>query len=106
MSSCRPIDTPISTSKFAKVSDCLFSDPIYFQKIIGALQYFTFMRLNIFFIVNKVCQYMHAPTDAHWAVVKCIIHYFKGIVSFSLHITCSSFFSLHGFTDADWVRSV
>jgi hypothetical protein len=49
---------------------------------------------------------MHAPTDAYWAAVKRIIHYLKDIVSFGLHMTFSSFFSLHGFTDNDWACSV
>lgn len=44
---------------------------------------------------------MHALTDAHWAIVKCILCYLKGMTSYDLHITCSSSFSLHGFTDAN-----
>jgi len=69
----------------------------------GAFQYLTFTHPNICFSVNKACQFMHAPTNSHWAVVKCILCYLKGTVSHGLHITRSSFFALHGFTDADFV---
>ena len=49
---------------------------------------------------------MHAPTDSHWAAVKHILRYLRGIATHGLHITRSPSFSLHGFTDADWAGSV
>jgi hypothetical protein len=49
---------------------------------------------------------MHALVDTYWAAVKHILCYLKGMVSFDLHITRSSSFSLHGFTDVDWDGSV
>jgi histone deacetylase 1/2 len=49
---------------------------------------------------------MHAPTDSHWAAVKRILRYLRGTASHGLHITRSSSFALHGFTDADWAGSV
>jgi hypothetical protein len=38
---------------------------------------------------------MHVPIDAYWAVVKRILRYLKGTVSFGLQITCNSSFTLH-----------
>jgi len=38
--------------------------------------------------------------------VKCILRYLRGTTSHGLHITRSSFFALHGFTDADWAGCV
>jgi hypothetical protein len=37
---------------------------------VGELQYLTLTRPDLSFSVNKVCQYLHAPTTAHWTVVK------------------------------------
>jgi hypothetical protein len=54
---------------------------------VGALQYLTFTRPDICFAVNRVCQFMHAPTDSHWAPVKRILRYLKArhlMVSISL----------------------
>ena len=72
----------------------------------GSLHYLNFMRLNICFFVNIVCQFIHAPTYSYWAVVKCIIHYLQGTTTYDLHITHNSSFELHGFTDADQTGSI
>ena len=106
MLSCKPVDTPISTSKATILPDSLFSDATRFHQIVGALQYITFMRPNICFVVNRVCQFIHAPIDSHWAAVKRILRYLRGTTSHRLHITRSSSFTLRGFTDANWASSV
>jgi len=106
MLSCKPVDTPISTSKATILLDPLFSDATRFCQIMDALQYLIFTRPNICFAVNRVCQFMHAPTDSHWAAVKRILRYLRGTASYGLHITRSTSFALHDFTDADWAGSV
>jgi hypothetical protein len=106
MSLCKPVDTPSSVSKLDLQSIELFSDTTHFRQIVGALQYLTFTRPDICYAVNKVCQFMHAPTEGHWAAVKLILRYLKGTSSFGLHLTRDSALSLHGFTDADWADSI
>ena len=49
---------------------------------------------------------MHAPTYTHCTNVKRIMRYLRGTFSFGLHITRSSSFPLHGFTNAEWAGSV
>ena len=95
MSSCKLVDTRISASKLVIVSACIFSDPTWFHQIVGALQYLTFMKPDICFVVNIVCQFIYALTNTHWAAIKHILSYLKGIVSFSLHITRSFSFTLY-----------
>jgi len=65
MTSCKPVDTPVSLSKVTLLPDHSFSDPTRFCQIMGALQYLTFTRPDICFVFNRVCQFMHAPTDSH-----------------------------------------
>jgi len=85
MTSCKPVDIQVSPSKLTIQSDHPFSNPIRFRQIMGALQYLTFTRRpDICFAVNRVCQFMHAPTDSHWAAVKRILRYLKGTTSRSL----------------------
>jgi hypothetical protein len=74
MSSCKAVDTPASSSsKLLLTSDTLYSDPTRYRQIVGALQYVTFTRPDICYAVNKVCQFMHSPTDDHWSLVKRIV---------------------------------
>jgi hypothetical protein len=101
MSSCKHVDTPAFVSKVDLSSCVLFSDPIHFRQIISALQYLTFIEPDICYVINKVCQFMHALTKSHWVVVKRILRYLKVTSSFSLHLTRGSSLSLHRFTDAD-----
>nr|XP_034903989.1 uncharacterized mitochondrial protein AtMg00810-like [Populus alba] len=86
MSSCKPVDKPTFISKLDLSFTILFSDPTRFQQIVGALQYLMFTRSHIFHVVNKVCQFMHAPTESHRASVKCMLHYLKGTSSYNIHL--------------------
>ena len=106
MTSCKLVDTPMSTLKVIIIPDALFSYPTWFCQIMGTLQYLTFIRPDICFVVNRVCQFMHVPTNSHWTVVKHIMLYLKGTTSYDFHITRSSSFALHGFTYVDWIGSI
>lgn len=39
----------------------------------GPLQYCTLIHLEITFIVNQLCQYMHTPAPDHWSAAKTIV---------------------------------
>ncbi|GJW82751.1 gag/pol polyprotein [Tanacetum coccineum] len=59
-------------------------------------------RPDIAFAVNKVCQYMHAPTENHWSAVKRILRYLHGTVEHGMLIRRSSGSTLQAFTDVLW----
>jgi histone deacetylase 1/2 len=61
-------------------------DAFQYRSTVGGLQYFTLTRHDISFAVNKVCQFLSKPTDAHWEAVKRILHYVKGTVQTGLSI--------------------
>jgi hypothetical protein len=92
------VDTPVSALKVTILPDNPFSDPSRFRQIMDALQYLTFIQPDICFFVNRVCQFMHSPTDSRWAAIKRILRYLKGTSSYGFHVTQGSFFALHGFT--------
>ena len=107
MTSCKPVATLLFTSsKLSIASGTPYTDPTRYRQIVGALQYLTFTRPDICYAVNKVCQFMHAPTEDHWFAVKRILRYLQATASYGLHITRDSPLSLHGFTDADWAGSI
>jgi histone deacetylase 1/2 len=105
MSDCKPVSTPLSTSEKLSVHEGSLlgpNDATQYRSIVGALQYLTLTRPDISFAVNKVCQYLHAPTTAHWAAVKRIIRYLKYTFNVGLYISKSSSLLVSGFSDADW----
>ena len=73
-----------------------------YSRIVGGLQYLTLTRPDLSFSVNKVCQYLHAPTTAHWTAVKRILRYVKGTINIGLTFQRSSSSLLSAFSDADW----
>jgi hypothetical protein len=87
MTFCKPVNTPVSPSKVTILLGHSFYDPTRFHQIMGAFQYLTFTHPDICFAVNIVCQFMHSPTDSHWAAVKRILRYLKGTTSYGFHIT-------------------
>ncbi|XP_016667490.1 uncharacterized protein [Gossypium hirsutum] len=50
----------------------------------GALQYIVLIRPDIAYAVNRVCQFMHAPTTVHMVALKCILRYLSGTIEFGL----------------------
>jgi hypothetical protein len=109
MSDCKPISTPLSTSEKLSIhegSPLGEKDITQYRSIVGALQYLTLTRPDIAFSVNKVCQFLHAPTTLHWAAVKRILRYIKQCTNLGLHIHRSDSTLVSAFSDADWAGSV
>jgi histone deacetylase 1/2 len=104
MLNCQPIDTPMATSEKLSLTD---GDPLgaedstKYRSMVGALQYLTLTRPDICFAVNKVCQFLHAPTTVHWSSVKRILRYIQGSLTTGLQIQRSSSMVVSAFSDAD-----
>jgi histone deacetylase 1/2 len=106
MKICKPVDTPLSVSEKLSVVDgepLSSEDSTRYRSIVGALHYITLTRPDIAFSVNKVYQFLHAPTTVHWTVVKCILTYIRGTTSLGLRLSKSLSTSISAFSDADWV---
>lgn len=58
--------TPMSTTaKLMALDGVTFENPQLYRSDIGSLQYFAFTQPDIFFAVNKVCQFMHSSKIPH-----------------------------------------
>jgi histone deacetylase 1/2 len=105
MTICKAVDTPLSVSeKLSLVDGELLSneDSTRYRSIVGALQYLTLTRPDIAFSVNKVCQFLYAPTTVHWTAVKRILRYLRGTTSLGLRLRKSTSTMVSAFSDADW----
>ncbi|KAJ0683370.1 putative RNA-directed DNA polymerase [Helianthus annuus] len=92
--------------QFCLLYDCPSCNTIRYRQTVGALQYATLSRPDIAFAVNKVCQFMHAPTENHWAGVKRILCYLKGTVNLGLLFRHNTGSRLQAFSDSHWATSL
>ena len=103
MLDAKPVSSPMSSSqKLSLFSGAPHPDPANYRSVVGALQYLSLTCPDISFAVNKVCQFMHKPTEEHWAAVKRILRYLKFSIHFGLLIRPSSSTQLSIYSDADW----
>jgi hypothetical protein len=68
MSNCKPVASHLSTSEKLSVHEGTplgAKDATNYRSVVRALQYLTLTRPDIAFPVNKVCQFLHAPTTVH-----------------------------------------
>jgi len=109
MDKAKSVETPLSISEKLSISEgkrLRPEDSTRYRSLVGALQYLTLTRPDIAFSVNKVCQFLHAPTTVHWSAVKRILRYVRGTIKHGLQIKRSSSMLVSAFSDADWTGDV
>ncbi|KAK1668266.1 hypothetical protein QYE76_056425 [Lolium multiflorum] len=103
MLNCHPISTPVdTTSKISITTGKPFENPSLYRSLAGALQYLTLTRPDLAYAVQQVCLFMHAPTDAHFQLIKRILRYIRGTSHFGLQLHRASTHDLVAYSDADW----
>jgi hypothetical protein len=110
MSNCKPVATPLSTTSeklsLHEGTPLGTSDATNYRSVVGALQYLTLTRTDIVFPVNKVYQFLHAPTTIHWDSVKRILRHIKHTTKLGLKIQKSESTLVSAFSDTDWADSM
>jgi histone deacetylase 1/2 len=105
MHGCKPAPTPLSSSEQLSLTDGTplgSEDSSQYRSIVGALQYLTLTRPDLAFSVNKICQFLHAPTTEHWIAAKRILKYVQDTLQLGITFKRSSSTFLSAFADADW----
>lgn len=76
MENAKPVHTPmVSSSLLSKTMSSPIDDPSEYCILAGTLQYVMLTRLDIAYAVNRICQFMHAPTDVHFVAIKRNLRY-------------------------------
>jgi hypothetical protein len=100
MADCKPCTTPVDLqAKLADDSGPPVADASQFQSIAGALQYLTFTRPDIAYVVQQICLHMHDPREPHLTTMKRILRYLRGTPDFGLLLRRSSSSDLVVYTD-------
>jgi hypothetical protein len=104
MMNCKPAATPIDTNaKLSSTAGAAVRDPSEYRSIAGALQYLTITRPDIAYAVQQACLHMHDPRDSHLAIVKRILRYVRGTMTYGLYLRgTTSTPTIIAYSDADW----
>ncbi|GKA59571.1 ribonuclease H-like domain-containing protein [Tanacetum coccineum] len=94
--------TPIDTESELGSDGDPVSDPTLYRSLAGSLQYLTFTRLDISYVVQQVCLYMHDPREPHFLALKRILRYVRGTLDYGLQLFSFSTTYLIAYSDADW----
>ncbi|XP_031282916.1 secreted RxLR effector protein 161-like [Pistacia vera] len=84
----------------------LFDNPTLYRSTIGALQYLTLTRPDISFTVNRLSQFLQAPTELQWQACKRVLRYVKGTLHYGLQFKLASSLNIECYADADWGSNV
>nr|GMD50413.1 Retrovirus-related Pol polyprotein from transposon RE2 [Ipomoea batatas] len=70
MDGAKDVHTPLcSTSTLALEDGLPLVDVGLYRRAIGRLQYMGFTRPDVLYAVNKLSQFMHAPSSLHWVIM-------------------------------------
>jgi hypothetical protein len=104
MSDCKPCSTTVNTqAKLSKDDGHQVTDATSYRSLTGALQYLTFSRPDIAYVVQQVCLHMHTPREPHLTALKRILRYLRGSLNYGLLLRPSPTSELVVYTDVDWV---
>jgi histone deacetylase 1/2 len=109
MTHCSGSPTPLCSSEKIKTRERNMLGPEDFtnyRSMVGALQYLTLTGPDIFYVVNKVCQYLPAPTTLHWTAAKRILRFVKHTLIMGLTFMKYNSTLVSGFSDADWTGCI
>lgn len=87
MNGSKPWSIPIAEGTSLSHLECIslsVSDAQSYRRLCGSLQYATLTRPDLSFSVNKLCQFMHYPTNTHLKALKRVLRYVSGTMSCGL----------------------
>uniref|UniRef100_A0A2N9GCN7 Reverse transcriptase Ty1/copia-type domain-containing protein n=1 Tax=Fagus sylvatica TaxID=28930 RepID=A0A2N9GCN7_FAGSY len=97
------VDTPIEYNNRLNTHDGEpLPDATLYRQLVGSLVYLTVTRLDIYYAVHIVSQFMGAPRPLHYVAVLRILRYLKGTLFHGLHFSSQSSLTLQAYSDADW----
>ena len=79
MSACKPCSTPVDLHSKLSADGPPVADSTHYRSLASALQYLTFTRLDIAYVVQQICLYMHDPREPHLAALKRILRTYMAL---------------------------
>uniref|UniRef100_M1DD39 Reverse transcriptase Ty1/copia-type domain-containing protein n=1 Tax=Solanum tuberosum TaxID=4113 RepID=M1DD39_SOLTU len=80
----------------------LLSDPAYYRKLIGKLNFLTNTRLDIAYGVQHLSQFIHAPREPHLQAAFHMLRYLKQDSTLGIFMSNTDDYTVSAFCDSDW----
>jgi hypothetical protein len=107
MLECKSMNTPMEAKlKLLVDTSSNLIDATLYKQIIGSLMYLMSTRLDIYFVVNTLSQFLVEPRHVHLVAAKHVMRYLKGTMDYGLSYDGDHDFTLSGCNDADWAGRV
>ncbi|XP_019085257.1 PREDICTED: uncharacterized protein LOC109126298 [Camelina sativa] len=75
-------------------------DPTSYKRNVGCLRYLLHTRPDLVFLVGVTSRYMQSPRHSHGVIMKQILRYLSGTVSYGLKYGRGGSKKIHGFSDS------
>ncbi|XP_028068594.1 uncharacterized protein LOC114271183 [Camellia sinensis] len=107
MKECKPTVTLLNQNeKFCKEYGVAKLDERLYRTLIGYLMYLTATRPDIMNAISLLSKYMLCASEIHFQAAKRIVRYIKGTINYGLRFCQVKNFTLHGYSDSDWVGCI
>jgi uncharacterized protein YbaR (Trm112 family) len=102
MLDCKSCSTPVDLNPKLPANGDPVPDPTDFRSLAAMLQYLTFTRPDLSYVVQQICLHMHDPREPHQAALKCVLRYVRVTLHMGLLICPYSQQKLIVYSNADW----
>ena len=103
MSNCKPAPTPFQSDvKLTIECTTPLVDATLYHQLVGSLIYLTHSRLDLFFSISMISQFMQQPHEIHWQANKRILRDLQGTLHYGVFYSSNATILLSGYTDSDW----
>ncbi|XP_019263453.1 PREDICTED: uncharacterized protein LOC109241194 [Nicotiana attenuata] len=100
---CPPMTSHLDSSTKLKADEgALLTDPSYYRKLIGKLNFLTNTRLDIAYSVQHLSHFMQSPREPHLKATYHVLRYLKGDPNLGIFLTNDADYRVKAFCDSDW----
>lgn len=100
---CGTTASPLDPSvKLSSNEGSLLSDPTYYRKLVGKLNFLTNTRLDIKYNVQHLSQFLQAPREPHLKATFHVLRYLKNDLAQGIFMTKHTDCTVTACCDSDW----
>jgi len=80
----------------------VLSDPTFYRKLVGKLNFLVNTRLDIAYGVQHLSQFMQDPREPHLQAAYHLLRYLKNDPTLGIFMSSAPDYSVHAYCDSDW----